>query len=126
MFIHKIDKKQEAEVLLTELLVLSIHYFRANSTSPLANDLFDQFKQIPKGNDQSQVVINVGALLFNLTRYQQSLDRFDAGLYEVLNDSENAKSIRAFGNGYPKKKVSIITKVGFIASHCAILKFYKT
>lgn len=100
----RLTKKQEAKVLLTELIVLSIHYFRANSTSPLANDLFDQFKQIPKGNDQSQVVINVGALLFNLTRYQQSLDRFDAGLYAALNDSEKCKKYKSIWKRISEKE----------------------
>lgn len=89
----RLTKKQEAKVLLTELIVLSIHYFRVNSMAPSANDLFEQFKQIPVGGDQSQVVINVGALLFNLTRYQQSLARFDAGLYDALNNSKKYKSI---------------------------------
>lgn len=100
----RLTKKQEAKILLTELIVLSIHYFRANSMSPLANDLFDQFKQIPKGNDQSQVVINVGALLFNLTRYQQSLDRFDAGLYDALNDSIKCKKYKSIWKRISEKE----------------------
>ena len=38
-------------------------------------------------------MINVGALLFNLTRYQQSLNRIDDGLYDALNNSKKYKSI---------------------------------
>jgi hypothetical protein len=100
----RLTKKQEAKVLLTELIVLSIHYFRSNSTSPLANDLFEQFKQIPLGGNQSQVVINVGALLFNLTRYQQSLNRFDAGLYDALNDSKTCKKYKSIWKRISEKE----------------------
>lgn len=90
-----LNNDETAKVLLTELMVLSIHFHRPNSASTAPVDLYEQFKSISDQNEQAQEVVSVGALLFNLTRYWQSIHRYDVELYKAIAESRSYKNIYA-------------------------------
>ncbi len=88
-----LDDVETAKVLLTELMVLSIYYQRSGSTPTGPINLFEQLKNISDQCEQSQVVVDVGALLFNLTRYNQSIRRYDADFLSAIEKSTSYKSV---------------------------------
>ena len=76
---------EDAKILFAELLILSIQYARKNETDG-SIDYFSQMKSLPEGEDL-QLVINDGALLFNMTRYDQSILRYSEAFYKALKES---------------------------------------
>lgn len=88
----KPTEEQNAKILLAELLVLSIHYARKNDTDE-SIDYFSQMKSLPK-EENLQLVINTGALLFNMTRYDQSIVRYSEAFYKALKESPAHKNIK--------------------------------
>ena len=91
---NRLNAKDKSRILLCELLILSVYYSRPDSSTTLTNDLFDQFKKLPKEGEKQQFVVSVGALLFNLTRYKESIERFDRSFNKAITDSSSYQSIR--------------------------------
>lgn len=91
---NRLKAKDKSKILLCELLILSIYYSRPNSSTTVTDDLFDHFKKLPKEGENQQFVVAVGALLFNITRYKESIERFDNSFYKAITDSSSYQSIR--------------------------------
>ena len=91
---NRLNAKDKSKILLCELLILSIYYSRPNSSTTVTDDLFVQFKKLPKEGENQQFVVSVGALLFNITRYKESIERFDRSFYKTITDSSSYQSIR--------------------------------
>lgn len=85
-------EEEKAKILFAELLVLSIQYARKNENDE-SIDYFSQMKNLPEG-DGLQLVINAGALLFNITRYDQSICRYSEPFYKALKESANHKNFK--------------------------------
>ena len=91
---ESLSDEEEARVLLAEILVLSI--FHVNQVNPSARkqNSFDKFKRLVATDERDRFVVNVGALLFNITRHEQSIRRYDDTLFDVLNKSKSYKNLR--------------------------------
>ena len=74
---------ESAKILLGELLVLSIYYARINNTDENVS-LYEQWKVLPPKEDKGELVISAGALLFNITRYDQSICRYSKAFYDAI------------------------------------------
>ena len=82
--------EESAKILMAELLILSIYCARVNSED--ANfSIYEQWKTLPAKEEKPELVISVGALLFNITRYDQSICRYSKVFYEAI--SSNASYI---------------------------------
>ena len=86
------SEEEKAKILIAELLVLSIQNARKNGTDE-SIDYFSQMKSLPK-EENLQLVINTGALLFNLTRYDQSIMRYSEAFFKALKESPSHKNIK--------------------------------
>ena len=88
-----LTSEEDSKILLAELLILSIYYSRKGSKLSDNVDVYDQLKHLPKEDDDTDLVISVGALLFNITHYERSIERYDP---EFLNKIRNNryKSLR--------------------------------
>jgi hypothetical protein len=82
-----------SKILLAELLVLSVNYARKNDTDGTI-DYFAQMKILPDKDTHPQLVINIGALLFNMTRYDQSIYRYSERFYKALSESPSHRSFK--------------------------------
>lgn len=87
-----LSEEENAKILIAELLVLSIQHARKNDLDE-SIDYFSQMKSLPK-DENLQLVINTGALLFNLTRYDQSIVRYSEAFYKALKESPEHKNIK--------------------------------
>lgn len=85
--------EEEQQILFAELLVLSIYYARVNDKDENVN-LYEQWKQLPNDGSKKELVVSVGALLFNLTRYEQSIIRYNEDFYNALKDSPKYENIK--------------------------------
>lgn len=85
--------EEKARVLMAELLVLSIYYVRANDQDESMR-LYEQWDSIPSDSTKNQVVINSGALLFNMTRYDQSISRYDKAFYDAIMKNGSYESFK--------------------------------
>lgn len=72
-----IKPEEASKILLAELLILSIYYSRKGSKLNDNVDVYEQLKQLPEEDDDTHLVISVGALLFNITHYERSIKRYD-------------------------------------------------
>lgn len=90
----EIQSSQKANILMTELLVHSIYYYKTPSDSKPSVHLYEQLKMIPGSEENLQVVISVGAFLFNITRYEQSLSRFSEDFLKAIEESDKYSSLR--------------------------------
>lgn len=90
----EIQSNQKANILMTELLVHSIYYYKTPLESKPSVHLYGQLKKIPGSEENIQVVISVGAFLFNITRYEQSLSRFSEDFLKAIKESDNYSSLR--------------------------------
>jgi len=91
---ESLDEIEESIVLLTEVLVLSISHIKQGEPSARKQNSFERFKRITVSNEQDKFVINIGALLFNITRYEQSIRRYDEELFKALDESNCYKNFR--------------------------------
>ena len=89
-----LDGEEEAIVLLAELLVLSIEQVKPDKSSDRKQNPFDKFKKITISDENEKLVVNVGALLFNITRYEQSIRRYDDELFRAFDGSKCYKNFR--------------------------------
>lgn len=89
-----LDGEEEAIVLLAELLVLSIEQVKPDKSSDRKQNPFDKFKKITISDENEKLVVNVGALLFNITRYEQSIRRYDDELFRAFDESKCYKNFR--------------------------------
>lgn len=80
---ESLTDEETAKALIAELLVLSIYYVRANEQDESMR-LYEQWDTIPSDSTKNQVVISTGALLFNMTRYDQSISRYDKEFYDAI------------------------------------------
>ena len=80
----EITPEEESKILLAELLILSIHYSRQSSQLGVKVDIYEQLKHLPEENGATQLVISVGALLFNITHYERSIRRYDPEFFEKV------------------------------------------
>jgi hypothetical protein len=83
----------KAKVLMAEILVLSIYQLRKNDEHKTVN-LYEQWDSIPSDPAMVQVVISTGAFLFNITRYDQSICRYDNEFYEAISNSTSYESFK--------------------------------
>lgn len=88
-----LTKEENSKILLAELLILSVNYARKNDADGNI-DYFAQMKSLPNKDSHPQLVINIGALLFNMTRYDQSIFRYSEKFYKALNESPSHKSFK--------------------------------
>lgn len=72
-----VTSEEASKILLAELLILSIYYSRKGSKLSDNVDVYEQLKQLPEEDDDTHLVISVGALLFNITHYERSIKRYD-------------------------------------------------
>lgn len=85
--------EESAKILMAELLILSIYCARVNSED--ANiSLYEQWKTLPAKEEKPELVISVGALLFNITRYDQSICRYSKVFYEAISSNANYMSFK--------------------------------
>lgn len=89
-----LKKDDKSLILFAELLILSIYYYKTSSETKPSEKIFEQLKNIPEGIDDLQVVVSTGALLFNITRYRQSIARFSKQFLKAIDDSKNYVSFR--------------------------------
>lgn len=89
-----LEGDEEAIVLLAELIVLSISYVKLGKLSDRKHNRFDKFKKIAASDENDRFVVNVGALLFNITRYEQSIRRYDDELFKAFEESKCYKNFR--------------------------------
>lgn len=85
--------EEKAKSLMAELLVLSIYYVRANEKDESMR-LYEQWDSIPSDSTKNQVVISSGALLFNMTRYDQSISRYDKDFYDAIEENVSYESFK--------------------------------
>ncbi|UKK67547.1 hypothetical protein L6466_13490 [Prevotella communis] len=85
--------EEKSKVLMAEVLVLSIYYVRVNDKDESVR-LYEQWETIPTETTKSQVVISSGAFLFNITRYDQSISRYDKDFYKVMAESASYDSFK--------------------------------
>lgn len=91
---NSLTESEEAFVLLTEILVLSISHVNQSKPSARKQNSFDRFKRIVVTDEKDRFVVNVGALLFNITRYEQSIRRYDEALFDALETSKVYTNVR--------------------------------
>ena len=84
---------ERAKILMAELLVLSIYCVRVNDQDESVR-LYEQWESIPSDPAMVQVVISTGAFLFNITRYDQSICRYDQGFHTAIAGSTSYKSFK--------------------------------
>lgn len=89
----KLTKEDNAKILFAELLVLSIKCARKNENDE-GVDYYCQMKDLPSDNIDYQFVINTGSLLFNMTRYDQSICRYSENFYRALIGSKTHKNFK--------------------------------
>lgn len=95
--------EDKAKVLMAEILVLSIYQLRKNEEDK-SDDMYEQWETIPTDAAKSQVVISTGAFLFNITRYDQSISRYDKGFYEAIASITSYDSFKKrIANGEEEK-----------------------
>lgn len=80
----QLNKTDLSRLMLAEVLILSVYYSRKGSKNLTAVNIYEQMKEIPNDGNDNQLVVNVGAFLFNLTRYEESLKRYNSVFYEKL------------------------------------------
>lgn len=76
-----------SKICFVELIVLSIYYVRVNDEDAAIN-LYEQWSTLPSKELKSEIVISVGALLFNITRYDQSIIRYNEEFHTALIESD--------------------------------------
>lgn len=81
------------QIMFAELMVLSIYYARVNDKDENIN-LYEQWNQIPYDGSKKELVVSVGALLFNLTRYDQSIIRYNKEFHTALKNSAGYVNIK--------------------------------
>lgn len=89
-----LNDEEKSRIQLAELLVLSIYRVQLIKPETRGFNLFEQFKKLSSSEEQDNILISVGALLFNITRYEQSICRYDDKFYEALCKSSSYKNIR--------------------------------
>ena len=88
-----LSAEESAKILMAELLILSIYCARVNSEDANIN-LYEQWKVLPAKEEKPELVISVGALLFNITRYDQSICRYNKAFYEAISGSTSYMSFK--------------------------------
>lgn len=78
--------EETAKILMAELLILSIYCARVNNEDS-GIDVYEQWKSLPSKEEKPELVISVGALLFNITRYDQSICRYRKDFYDAITAS---------------------------------------
>lgn len=80
---ESLTDEERAKICFVELIVLSIYYVRVNDEDAAIN-LYEQWRILPSKELKPEIVISVGALLFNITRYDQSIRRFSEEFHNAL------------------------------------------
>lgn len=102
----KLSKEESSKIMLAESLILSIYYASGNASSISEIDFYEQQKAFPKSANSKRYVVNIGALLYNITRYDESLERFRS-FHEKIKKSTSYTNVRqrimdeeSLSNGY--------------------------
>lgn len=85
--------EEAQQILFSELLVLSIYHARVNEKDENIS-LYEQWKQLSSDVSKKELVVSAGALLFNLTRYDQSIIRYNKAFYDALMDNPKYENIK--------------------------------
>lgn len=85
--------EESGKILLVELLILSI-YFACKKDKNDNINLYEQWKTLPSKDETKEFVISAGALLFNITRYDQSIRRYSEEFYNALTNSTSYVSFK--------------------------------
>ena len=89
----ELTAEESAKILMAELLILSIYCARFNNEDSSIS-IYEQWKTLPPKEEKPELVISVGALLFNITRYDQSISRYSKDFYDAITASTSYVSFK--------------------------------